>query len=436
MKEVLVIGNGGREHSIGWKMRGEGTNVLTAPGNAGTAAIGRNIEIDPEDVTRIAEFAQKLNPYLTIVGQEGPLEKGIVNEFSERGLPIFGPTQEAAQIETSKIFADSLLKKYGIPAPESEGFTDLSLARQYIENYNKPCVVKADGLTGGKGVEVCDTKEEALSALDKIIGKYGPKVVIQERLYGQEASVLAIVGKTELNEPALLPLLPAEDYKQLYDKDKGPNTGGLGGVCPHWDVVSREELREVSQKILIPTIKALAAEGKPYTGILYAGFMKTKDGFKVLEFNCRGGDPETQVILPLLKTPLLPVLMAAIKGNLDKIEQLKWSNKTCVGVVLASEGYPGKSVTDREIFGVPNRIELEKGILVFQAGTKSKEGKLVTSGGRVLIVDSIAENKEVARQKAYSKLASLEEVKKGEIPDGKICFLNGHYRTDIARRNG
>lgn len=431
MKEVLVLGNGGREHAIGWKVRDEGGNLLTAPGNAGTDAIGRNIEIDPEDITKIAEFAQKLHPYLTIVGPEGPLAKGIVNEFNERGLPIFGPTKEAAQLETSKIWACEFMDRHGIPQPEFAAFTDFKSAKEYVENYTKPCVIKADGLAGGKGVEVCETKEEALVALEKITKKYGEKVVIQERLYGREASVHAIVCKQNVIE-----FIPAEDYKQVDDGDKGPNTGGLGGVCPFWEIVNKEELEDIKQKILIPIAQGMVKEGKPYNGIIYVGFMKTEEGFKVLEINARGGDPETQLTLPLLKTSLLPVLKSVADGDSNDLPRLEWREKSVVGVVLASEGYPGIPITDREIFGVPNRIELEKDILVFQAGTKFKEGTLVTSSGRVLIANVIAENKEVARQKVYSRLASLEEMKNGKIPDGKIGFLNGHYRTDIGRRNG
>lgn len=429
--QILVLGSGGRELVIGWAVkRSEGVNVLTAPGNAGTAAIGRNIEINPEDITKIAEFAQKLHPYLTIVGPEVPLAKGIVNEFNQRGLPIFGPTKEAAQLETSKSWARKFLARHGIPQPTFAAFEDFGTAKSYLENREGPWVVKADGLASGKGVIVCDTKEDALNALREITGKYGGKVLIEERLYGREVSVLAITdGKT------VLTLLPAEDYKQIFDGDKGPMTGGMGGVCPHWEVVSPEELENIKDKILIPIVEGMAAEHKPYKGILYAGLMKTKDGYKVLEINARGGDPEMQVILPLLRTPLLPVLMAAVKGHLNEIEFLQWSKKTCVGVVLASEGYPGTPIIDREVFGIPKGVELGKDILVFQAGTKMKEDKIVTSSGRALIMVGLGKTVGQAGKKAYGKLELLDEMRQGLILPRKIGILGGgQYRTDVGQR--
>lgn len=442
MKEkVLVLGGGGREHVFGWSLaKSKNILVFTAPGNAGTNAIGKNIELDPEDVEKTAAYADEIKPILTVVGPEGPLAKGIVDAFKERKLPIFGPTEKAAQLETSKIWARKFMARHGIPSPEFAAFSDYRKAREYIENYGKygrPCVVKPDGLTGGKGVRVCDTKEEALLALDETVKKYGEKVLIEERLFGQEASVLAIAGLTSLGDPAVKPLLPAEDYKQLYDRDEGPMTGGMGGVCPHWDTVSPTDLVNITKKILGPIVAGMADEGLPYTGILYAGLMKTKDGFKVLEINCRGGDPEMQVILPLLNTPLLPVLTAATKGKLDKIPKLSWKNQFALGVVLASEGYPGTPKIGREIFGINASPNLPKDMLIFQAGTKEAKddgGKTLTSSGRVLITVGLGASVEKSGDTVYPMLATKEEIERGNVNSGKIWFEGNYFRTDIGQR--
>lgn len=431
MKEkqrLLVVGGGGREHAFGWALRKSGVEIYTAPGNAGTAEIGINLPVGVEDVTSLAEFAAKNGIYLTVVGPEAPLDKGIVDEFRARNLPIFGPTKEAAQIETSKVWARNFMARHGIPGPEFETFDDYRAARDYIENYDKPCVVKADGLAEGKGAIVCDTKEQAQVALEKIVKKYGENVVIEERLYGREASVLAFTdGKT------VTTMLPAEDYKPIFDGDQGENTGGMGGVCPHWEVVSPPLLQVVTEKILIPTVQGMAVEGRPYQGILYAGLMMTRDGPKVLEFNCRGGDPENQVILPLLKTPLLPILTAVTSGKLDQVS-VEWGKRFCVGVVLASDGYPGDYKKGKEIFGVDEMAE-KRDVLVFEAGTKWRNRETrETSGGRVLLVAGLGSSAKQAAQRAYAQIATPEEMRSGRIPLGKIWFLGAYYRTDIGQR--
>lgn len=420
MKAILIVGGGGREHAFGWALaKSPGVKIFTAPGNAGTARIGTNVKIDIEDIPALVEFASSQGIDLTVVGPEVPLAKGIVNTFAEQNLPIFGPTQQAAQIEASKVWAREFMAHYGIPQPEFATFDNYSAAKAYLENYSKPCVVKADGLAAGKGVIVCETSQEAQDALRRIMvdrefGSAGDKVLVEEKLLGREVSVLAVTdGKT------VLPLLPAEDYKQVFDADQGPNTGGMGGVCPHWEVVDPEMLRMITEKILIPTVEGMAIEGRPYKGILYAGLMITNQGPKVLEFNCRGGDPETQVILPLLQTPLLLILEAAIEGRLKDIS-IKWKRGFCVGVVLASGGYPGNYEKGMEISGLET-VEKKQNILVFEAGTKQENGKVVTSGGRVLIVVGLGKNIEKAADKAYAQI-------------GKIGFLGVHYRTDIGQR--
>lgn len=439
MKEILVVGGGGREHAFVWALgKSRDVVVFAAPGNAGTDIVGKNLPIGAEDIEKLTDYVNQRGKrlYLTVVGPEGPLAKGIVNEFQERGFPIFGPTKEAAQIEASKVWARHFMERHGIPQPEFATFDNYYQAKAFLEHYDKSSVVvKADGLCGGKGALVCSTQEEARVALRRIMvdrefDSAGDKVVIEERLYGREASVLAFTdGKT------VVPMLPAEDYKPVFDGDEGPNTGGMGGVCPHWEVVSPQELEEVTQKILIPTVEGMAEEGRPYQGILYAGLMKDErdSRFKVLEFNCRGGDPENQVILPLLKTPLLPILVAVTQGRLGQVT-VEWKKGFCVGVVLASEGYPGKPKTGREIFGLEQAGKKEN-ILVFEAGTKQEEdGKVVTSGGRVLIVVGLGVSVENAAQKTYAQIATPDKMRKGGIPTGKIGFSGAYYRTDIGQR--
>lgn len=434
LKEVLVVGPGGREHALAWSLaKSPQTKIYIAPGNAGTAGVGENISIGASDITQLANFASRKRCSLTVVGPEVPLAEGIVNEFQERNLPIFGPTKEASQIESSKVWARHFMKRHGIPGPKFATFDDYDDASAFLEHWKNPSVVvKADGLCAGKGVFVCDSEQEAQVALYDIMvrkefGSAGDQVVIEERLYGKEASVLAITdGET------ILPLLPAEDYKPVFDGDKGPNTGGMGGVCPHWEVIDPHMVKEVTDKILMPAVEGMAAEGKPYQGILYAGLMVTKEGPKVLEFNCRFGDPETQLILPLLQTPLFSAMQATVDKKLKGID-LKWSNQFCAGVVLASEGYPGNYKKGEKIVGLEDGSR-SKDILVFEAGTKEVGDSRVTSGGRVLIVEGLGSSITEATNRAYGQIATPEQMKSGQIPFGKICFLGAHYRTDIGQR--
>lgn len=443
--EVLIVGNGGREHALGRAIR-RSAYIYTAPGNAGTAEIGFNYDdIGAGDIFRLAELASTLGVQLTVVGPEVPLARGIVNEFQGRKLPIFGPTKEAAEIESSKIWSRLFMARHGIPGPRfvTFGEDEYSAAREFLDSDRllevlgtKSVVVKKDGLAAGKGAIVCDTLEEAQVALRRImvekeLGSDGSGVVIEEKLSGREVSVMAFTdGKT------VLPMLPAEDYKAVLDGDQGPNTGGLGGVCPHWEVVNPDELKEITQNIMVPIVQNMAVEGRPYQGILYLGLMKTKDGFKVLDTNCRGGDPETQLVLPLLKTPLLPVLMATVNGQLDKVS-LRWRNRVSVGVVLASDGYPGKYDTGREVFGVDS-LANKRNVVVFEAGTKIERygdsERRVTSGGRVLMVVGLGRNVSEAAKLAYAQIATPEEIKSGRIPRSKIWFMPAHYRTDIGQR--
>lgn len=443
--EVLIVGNGGREHALGWALA-KSADIYTTPGNAGTAEIGFNYDdIGAGDIFRLAELASINKFQLTVVGPEVPLAKGIVNVFQERDLTIFGPTQEAAQIESSKIWARRFMNRHGISGPRFIAFgeDEYPAAGEFLESDRlmealgtTAVVVKKDGLCAGKGAIVCNTREEAQIALCKImvekeLGPDGSGVVIEEKLSGREVSVMAFSdGKT------VLPMLPAEDYKAVYDGDKGPNTGGLGGVCPHWEVVNPDELEEITQNIMVPIVENMAVEGRPYQGILYLGLMKTKDGFKVLDTNCRGGDPETQLVLPLLKTPLLPVLMATVNGQLDKVS-LRWRNLVSVGVVLASEGYPGAYEKGREVFGVDS-LANKRNVVVFEAGTELKwDGSMerrVTSGGRVLMVVGLGRNVDEAARLAYAQIATSEEIRSGRTPRSKIWFLGAHYRTDIAQR--
>lgn len=433
-KEILVVGKGGREHAFGLALKRSSEVLLyTAPGNAGTAEIGQNVPISEEDILSLAEFASQKRIDLTVVGPEGPLSKGIVNEFRDRKLPIFGPTQEATQIETSKIWQRQFLASIGIPGPEFAVFGNYYDARDYVASYGKPCVVKADGLCAGKGVSVCNTEEEAQTALRKmmvnrVFGPAGDRVVVEEKLEGYEVSVFCFTdGKT------VLPLLPAEDYKAVFDGDHGPNTGGIGGVCPHWEVVNPRMLQKINEEILKPTIDRMAEIGRPFQGILYGGLMMTKNGPKVLEFNCRGGDPETQLILPLLQNPLLGVIEAATQEKLNQVS-LRWAKNICTaGVVLCAKGYPDNPQVGQEIFGL-EKARKKAGLLVVEAGTRMEGGKRITSGGRVSMVIGLGQTVKEAARKAYAYIATPEEIRLGKARLGKVWFLGAHYRTDIAQR--
>jgi len=387
-----------------------------APGNAGTAQIAQNLDIKPTDIESLVKAAQEKNIDFTVVGPEAPLAEGIVDQFLVRGRQIFGPTKAATQIESSKVFAKELMQKYSIPCAQSVSFTEYDRATEYIQQKEPPLVIKADGLAAGKGVTVADTVQQALEALSdimqsRIFGSAGDKVIIEERLSGKEMSSFAFTdGDT------VVPMVSACDYKPAYDGDQGPNTGGMGSYSPPY-FFNSTLAKTVNETIMEPTVKAMGKERGRYRGVLYGGLMITNEEPKVLEFNARFGDPEAQVTLPCLKTDLVDILMAVIEGNLNQIK-VEWSENACVGVVMASGGYPGSYKTGFPISGLD---ELDKDIMVFHAGTKtgSEPGQILTSGGRVLTVVAMGNNIAEAREKVYAN-----------IP--RIHFEGCHYRKDIA----
>jgi len=389
--------------------------IYAAPGNAGTAKIARNLPIKPEDIEALAAKALKNGIDLVVVGPEGPLAAGIVNRFEKLGIPTFGATREAARIEASKVFAKDLMAKYGIPCAKSQSFTEYDKASSYLEKQALPVVIKADGLAAGKGVIIAKTKAEGQKALSdimlsKVFGTAGDKVVIEEFLSGSEVSVFAMSdGET------VIPMTAACDYKRVFDGDHGPNTGGMGGFSPP-PFFTPALGSKIYQTVMNPTIKAMAQEKSPYRGVLYGGLMLTEEGPKVLEFNARFGDPETQVIIPRLKSDLVEIMLAVTGRKLDKVN-IEWRNEACVGVVLASGGYPGEYQTGLPISGLDN---LDKDIIVFHAGTRiGDNGETLTAGGRVLTVTATGKTIAEARGKIYQNLP-------------KIHFEDCHYRRDIA----
>ena len=417
--KILVVGGGGREHTLVWKIAQspQVEQVFAAPGNAGTAAIAENLNLRPIDIEGLGKAAKEKGIDLVVVGPEAPLASGIVDYFGNLCIPIFGPTKAATQVEASKVFARNLMEKYGITCPKGAIFSSYSEAREYLREQYLPVVVKADGLAAGKGVIIANSLEEAHKALgnimeDKVFGSAGDKVVIDEYLSGREVSLIAFTdGKT------VSPMVPACDYKKIGDNDQGPNTGGMGSYSPP-GFFSTHMTKKVTEDILLPTVKAMAKEGLPYKGVLYAGLMIVDGEPVVLEFNARFGDPETQVILPLLKTDLVDVLMAVVQGNLDRLE-IKWSSEACVGVVVASGGYPGSYKTGFPIQGIDS---VDKNVLVFHAGTKLGNGGVIyTDGGRVLTVVGMGRDMAEAREKVYHNLSN-------------IYFEGCYYRKDIALR--
>jgi len=413
--KVLVIGGGGREHAIVHKLSQSPKvdKIYCAPGNAGIGLLAECVDIKIGDIEKLKEFAIKNDIDLTVVGPEMPLVQGIVDEFEKAGLKIFGPNKSAAAIEGSKYFTKQLLSKYNIPTGRFKAFDKYQEALKFLKETWYPVVMKADGLAQGKGVFIVKDFIEAKEALDlmmkkRIFGASGDIVIIEEMLFGKEASVFAFTDGENI-----LPMVSAMDYKKIYEGDKGPNTGGMGSIAPN-PYLEEETLKEVMESILKPVVKALQKEGIVYKGVLYAGLMLTKEGPKVLEFNARFGDPETQVVLPLLKTDLIDIMEATIEGKLDKI-QIEWEDKKAVCAVAVSNGYPGEYQTGFEITG----LEKVKEAFVYHAGTVLKDGKIVTSGGRVLAVTSIGDSYEEAREKVY------REIK-------KISFKGMYYRKDIA----
>jgi phosphoribosylamine--glycine ligase len=417
--KILVIGSGAREHALIWKIRQSPkvTELYAAPGNAGTASIARNLDIRPDDIEALAGAARDIGIDLTVVGPEAPLAAGIVDRFEQLGMSIFGPTKAATQIESSKVFARKLMQKYDIPCPKGVTFSSYPEAKRYVESQPTPIVVKADGLAAGKGVTVAGSREEALKALSdimeaKIFGSAGDNVIIEECLTGKEVSLLAFTdGET------VVPMIPACDYKRVFDNDRGPNTGGMGSYSPP-GFFDAKLTREVTKTILQPVVRAMAQEGTPYQGVLYAGLMIAADGPKVLEFNARFGDPETQAILPRLRTDLVDILLAVLDNKLSEAV-VHWDDNACVGVVMASGGYPGSYKTGFKITGLD---KLNDNVMVFHAGTKlGQDSQVYTDGGRVLTVTATGKSMSEARARVYRNLP-------------RINFDGCHYRRDIAAR--
>jgi len=411
-----VIGGGGREHTLVWKLAQSPRvkEVFAAPGNAGTAQIAHNLNISPTDVDSLIKAVEENKIDLTVVGPEAPLAEGVADKFSAKGLPIFGATRAAAEIETSKVFAKDLMQKHNIPCARSTSFADYAQAKEYIQKQTPPIVIKADGLAAGKGVIIAESIPKALEALSgimeqKTLGAAGNRVVIEEFLTGKEMSAFVFTdGKS------VVPMVPACDYKRVFDGDRGPNTGGMGSYSPPFFLTPALQ-KQALETIMAPAIKALAGEGRPYKGVLYGGLMITPSGPKVLEFNARFGDPEAQVILPRLKTDLVEIILAILDNRLEKMN-IEWREDACVGVVMASAGYPGNYKTGFPITGL-NGVDQE--IMVFHAGTKSSSGQVVTNGGRVLTVAATGKTIAEARKKVYANIS-------------RIRFEGAHYRRDIA----
>jgi phosphoribosylamine--glycine ligase len=407
---VLVVGGGGREHALVWKISQSSRvdRVFVAPGNAGTALDAENIAIrdGAADFPNLIKFAKQNDVSLTVVGPESPLAAGLVDAFQEEKLTVFGPAKAAAQLEASKVFCKHLLRNADVPSGDYQAFRNADSAIRYLEEReDTPIVVKADGLAAGKGVIVCDNRRQAVRAVeqiarDKAFGAAGDQVLIEERLTGQEASVLAITdGRT------LVTLQPAQDHKAAHDGDTGPNTGGMGAYCPA-PLVDDEKLHWIEEHVLVPTLHAMKRAKRPFSGILYAGLMMTNQGPKVLEYNVRFGDPECQPLLMRLKTDLVDVLEAAVEGRLDRIGPLEWDPRPAVCVVMASEGYPGSYKKGYPIRGLEDAAKLPD-VKVFHAGTAEKDGRIVNSGGRVLGVTALGENISKAKLQAYKAVKCI-----------------------------
>jgi len=417
---ILLIGSGGRENVLAWKLAQSSKvkELYIAAGNPGTAEYGENLEFDESNQRALLEFALKEKIDITVVGPEAPLAAGIVDLFKEHGLQVFGPNQSAARLESSKAFSKELMHKYAIPTAEYQSFTEADKAVEYIKQQGAPIVVKASGLAAGKGVIVAQTESEALAAVktimeDEKFGEAGAKVVIEEFLEGEEATILAFCdGKT------IVPMIASQDHKPAYDGGQGPNTGGMGAYAPA-PVVTEQIEESFKTEIMEPTLKALQSEGLDFKGIIYFGLMIKDQKAKVLEYNVRFGDPEAQVVLPLLETDLVDIMEAVIGENLDQLV-IKWKDQKALCVVMASGGYPIEYEKGKEITGI-KEAELVEDIIVFQAGTRREEDKLLTDGGRVLAVTALGNSFSEVIEKAYSGVE-------------KIDFEDFHIRNDIGQK--
>jgi phosphoribosylamine--glycine ligase len=416
--KVLVIGSGGREHALAWALARSPrvSELLIAPGNAGTAACGENAPVAADDLDGLLRLAEVRGVDLTIVGPEGPLAAGLVDRFRAAGRPIFGPTAAAARLESSKAFAKAFMRDHAIPTAASAVFRDFAAARDYLHVLGGPVVVKASGLAAGKGVVVCDGPAEAEAALrqmmvERVFGAAADEVLIEERLAGPELSLLAFCdGAT------VVPMVPARDHKRVFDGDRGPNTGGMGAYAPPPDADAALVAR-ITNEVLHPTVAGMVATGAPYVGVLYAGLMLTADGPKVLEFNCRFGDPETQAILPLLASDLAEALLACVEGRLSA-DLVRFQTGACATVVMAAPGYPGAYPTGAPIEGLAEAEAARA--LIFHAGTARRDGRVVTAGGRVLAVSATGPDAPAAAARAYEGVAHIR-------------FEGAQYRTDIGQ---
>ena len=423
--KVLVIGKGGREHAIVWKLSQSPrvTKVFCAPGNAGTAIDGENVPIDVTDIDKLVRFAKKEQIGLTVVGPEEPLTLGVVDAFQKEGLRVFGPNKAAARIEGSKVFAKQLMRHADVPTAEFKIFDHPEPAKYWVESREYPVVVKADGLAAGKGVIVCQTADDAKRAIERVMvheefgAPAGRQIVVEKRLDGEELSVLALVSGR-----AILPLPGSQDHKAAFDGDQGPNTGGMGAYCPAVKATP-ELMGKVESEVFVPVVHAMKRGRYPFNGLLYAGIMLTNQGPRVLEFNARFGDPETQPMMIRLKSDLLDLLEAVVDEKLGDLteEQVVWDPRPAVCVVMAAGGYPGKYETGKPVAGLEEAAKLPD-VKVFHAGTKRQDGRVVTDGGRVLGVTALGDTLALAKKRAYEAVA-------------KITFKGAHYRTDIGDKS-
>ncbi|MSQ60214.1 MAG: phosphoribosylamine--glycine ligase [Betaproteobacteria bacterium] len=416
---LLLIGSGGREHALGWRLAQSPRvgRIHVAPGNGGTDGEDGVVNTLLNNIGEMLEFAKRESIALTVVGPEAPLAEGIVDAFRAEGLRIYGPTHKAAQLESSKNFAKDFMVAHGIPTARHQTFTDAARAHAYVDAQGAPIVLKADGLAGGKGVIVAMTADEAYAGINQLmqsnsLGGAGNKLVIEEYIEGEEISFIVMVDGRNI-----LPLATSQDHKRLLDKDQGPNTGGMGAYSPA-PMVTPELHARIMREVIQPTVAAMDANGEPYTGFLYAGLMLTPDGqIKVLEFNCRMGDPETQPIMMRLKSDLFALVEHGVNGTLDRIEA-QWDRRVALGVVLAAAGYPGDPRKGDEISGIPRDSD---DVHVFHSGTRNEEGRILTHGGRVLCVTALGDTVRVAQRRAYEAA-------------GQIKFPGKHMRRDIGYR--
>ncbi|MDR3604609.1 MAG: phosphoribosylamine--glycine ligase [Syntrophaceae bacterium] len=420
--KILLVGSGGREHALAWKMAQSDMvrELIAAPGNPGIAGEPkcRVMRVSSDDVQGLLELARIEKPDLTVVGPESPLVAGLTDLFVKNGFRVFGPSSAAALLEGSKVFSKELMRRFGIPSADFEIFSDVDHAVKYVNSTKFPLVVKADGLAAGKGVFVCDHREEALAALDlimkqKVFGAAGARVIVEECLEGEEASFIAFTDGI-----TVMPLASSQDHKAISDNDKGPNTGGMGAYSPA-PVVTPSAHKKIMNEVMLPTVKAMSTEGRPYVGFLYAGLMIKDDVPKVLEFNVRLGDPEAQPLLVRMKTDPIPLMLAALEGKLSR-ESIKWADDASVCVVMASQGYPAAYSKGKIISGI-EEAEKVQGVKVFIAGANSSSGGVVTSGGRVLGVTSLGRDIPEAIQKAYEGVE-------------RISWEGVQYRRDIGRK--